>query len=177
MRKNRTSRFRKAESDRSGFDYKKILLVNDKGSQVGLDEYDEPPPSKIPLGGEGEISDDGIRATTSLTIDTERDNPTILINSTNGIQHSFVHPYMRIAGSNAAIDIAANPQITAGQQDDVLTLYCVGSDITLDHGTGLNMMNSANFTMTSGSVIGFIYTTGGTVWNETFRIARGGFAG
>ncbi len=171
----KSQRFRKATSDRSGFDYKKIELINDNGVLVGPDEYDMPPPSTRSLGGEGDISGEARNNSDFSTINTIIDvpseslNPIVYVNSTDGITPNFNHPFMRVTGSASAVDIAANPQIKSGKQGDVLTLICIDSNITLDHGNGLNLMGSSNFVMTSGSVISFIYTTGGTVWNETSR--------
>lgn len=56
MRRGRTPRdrrrFLKKESDRSGFDYKRIEMVRDGAYLVHPDEWDMPPPSNERLGGE-----------------------------------------------------------------------------------------------------------------------------
>lgn len=165
----RVSRFKKRSSDRSGFDYKEIELIDDEGHLVGKDEFDQPPPSKLSLGGEGDISQGEMRSTTSLEIESSRLNPTFYITAAGGITPTFSHPYMRIAGSNQAVTVTANPQITRGRQNDVLTLHCVGSDITLSHGTGLNLMGSSGYLMRSGAILSLIYTTGDTAWQELSR--------
>ena len=59
MPRPRVSRFKKRDSDRSGFTYKEIRLVDDEGSLVGPDEFDTPPPSNFPIGGEGDVSPGG----------------------------------------------------------------------------------------------------------------------
>ena len=171
------SRFKRRNSDRSGFKYWETELIRlPSGMYVHPDEYDIPPPSKKSLGGEGDIGaselrpnsdfDDGVSAT---TVSAAYDNPVVYVTAAGGVRASFVHPWMRITGSNNAITVSANPQVTRGRQGQVLTLECVGSSITLSHGNGLNMMNSQGLIMDSGSIITFIYTTGGTVWNETSR--------
>ena len=58
----RRDRFRKRDSDRSGFTHLERQLVRDKGTLVGPEEFDQPPPSSKPLGGEGEISQGDLRA-------------------------------------------------------------------------------------------------------------------
>ena len=171
----RISRFKLKDSDRSGFKFFEITLVKDGPYKVSAEEYDTPPPSRRPLGGEGEVSGDPrdnssfVTFSTSVATPTDLDNPTVSITSSGGIVPSFAHPWMRITGSNAAVDITADPQIAAGQEGQILTLQCVDSGVTLDHGTGLNLMGSAQFVMRSGSFITFYYSTGGTVWNEASR--------
>jgi len=49
------------ESDRSGFKYFKNELVRDKGKWVHPTEYDDPPPTPKPIGGEGERNSSGAR--------------------------------------------------------------------------------------------------------------------
>lgn len=182
-RPKRSQRFRKGTSDRSGFDTKQIQLIKDNGIMVAPEEFDEPPPSKKSLGGEAEATgdarnnsdfSDGISA---LDTPPGHDNPVFEITAAGGItpqafKEPMRHPFMRVTGSGSAINITADPQIVRGRQGDILTLVCTDSDITLDHGTGLNLMASSNFIMDSGSVISFFYTTGGTVWNETSRSRR-----
>ena len=113
-------RFRKRTSDRSGFDYTWNEILKDDGSNVGIDERDEPPPSKISLGGEGEVSRGTyFRDSTSTAIDTDKTNPTFFITAAAGITPSFSHPYMRVTGSNDAITISANPAISIGRESQV----------------------------------------------------------
>ena len=169
----RISRYKLKDSDRSGFTCHEIDMVKDSGVLVSPDEFDEPPPSKISLGGEGETSPGFIRSETSLTIDSWRENPTVYITAAGGISYSLVHPYMRISGSNNAVNISANPQITRGKQGDILSIMCVGSNVTLENGTGLNLMNSSAFVMQSGAVITLIYTSGDLAWQETSRSTYG----
>ena len=171
------SRFQLQDSARSGFTQKKISLVKDVGLLVGGDEKDTPPPSKRSLGGEGESSGDP-RLTTGFTVagiatPSGLDNPVVYV-TTAGITATFTHPWMRVAGSNSAIDITANPQVTRGTQSQVLTLECVGSAITLDHGNGLNLMGSTRFVMQSGATISLMYQSGATVWSEVSRTPFGG---
>jgi len=86
-------RLRKKTSDRSGFDYTWNEIVKDGGSNVGIDERDDPPPSKISLGGEGEVSRGTyFRDSTSTAIDSDKTNPTFYITAAAGITPSFSHP-------------------------------------------------------------------------------------
>lgn len=174
---SKVSRYKLRRSDRSGFRYYENEMIRQNGSWIGPDEYDEPPPSNKSLGGEGDVNRDGIRTSTALTIEASRVNPTFYITAAGGISPNLNHPYMRISGSNGAIDISANPQIGSGKQNDVLTIFGVDSRVTLDEGTGLALANSQSFNVDSGSIITFIYNTGGSVWTEVDRTARGGFGG
>lgn len=173
------SRFKKRASDRSGFYYYELGMVKQGPWKVGADEYDIPPPSKTPLGGEGDIAQGEQRPNSDFssisTTDTPSgsDNPVVFITAAGGITPG-THPFMRIAGSNQAIDVTANPQIVRGIQSQQLALLCVGSSITLDNGTGLALMGSSRFIMNSGDVITFIYDTGNSVWWETSRQRGGG---
>ena len=168
----KVSRFKLRDSDRSGFIEREVDLIRDKGFLVSAEEYDTPPPSEIPLGGEGDLSGDP-RSNSTFTITNINtpinDKPTYYITVGGGISPDLTTPWMNITGSNGTIDITKNPQISSGKQNDILTLFCTDSSIKLDHGTGLNMMSSAGFTMTSGSIITFIYSSGNTAWNETSR--------
>lgn len=169
----RISRFKRKASDRSGFYHYEIGLIKDGAYKVAPDEYDTPPPSKIPLGGEGDVAQGDMRSNSIFTIGNTAtpsgyDNPTVYITAAGGIIASTTHPWMRITGSNNAVTISANPQITRGVQGQVLTLQCVDSTITLSHGTGVNLLGSApTLVLYSGQVATFYYSTGGTVWNET----------
>ena len=172
----RVSRFKQRDSERSGFTALERELVKDKGRWVHPEELDAPPPSKRSLGGEGEIAQGQMRISTATTIPTEAENPTAYITAAGGITPN-PHPYMRIAGSNAAVTITANPQIVAGKQSQVLTIFCVGSDVTLSHGTGFNLMGSSGFVMRSGAILNLMYGTADNVWQETSRLSYGGFGG
>jgi hypothetical protein len=169
----RISRFKRKVSDRSGFNCYEIEMVKDGAQKVSAEEYDTPPPSKISLGGGGDVSRGDMRSNSEFNIagtetPTGYENPTVYITAAGGITASFTHPWMRVTGSTAAVTITADPQITRGMQGQVLTLQCVDSSITLSHATGINLMGSANtLTLNSGMVATFFYSTGGTVWNET----------
>ena len=174
---SKLSRFKKRTSDISGFDGKEIEMDKEKGLWILPDERDDPPPSNLSLGGEGEISTgEYFRSSTNLTIDASRENPVSYVTALGGVTPN-PHPYMRVVGSNEAVNITADPQISVGKEGQVLTLFGVGSSITLDNGTGLNMMGSASFVINSGSVITFIYNTGNTAWNETSRYSGEGIGG
>ena len=167
---SKTERFRKGTSDRSGFDDLKKNLVKDKSSLVRSDERDEPPSSKISLGGEGDISQGSyFRSSTSTAIDADRENPTFFITAAGGITPNYSHSYMRVTGSNSAITISANPRISAGVEGKVLTLFCTDSSITIQNGQGVSLMGSSTARLDSGSVITFFFNSANNAWNETSR--------
>lgn len=174
-RKNQ--RFRKATSDRSGFYGLEIELINDEGVEVFGDEFDEPPPSRQSLGGEGEVSTSPYqRTTTNLTIDQDRATPVLYVTAVGGVSVQINHPFLNIVGSNQNITVSANPQITRGLQSQILTLYGVGSTVTFTNGNGVSTLGSAPMVIGSGTVINFIYLTGGNVWQVT-SIAQEAFGG
>ena len=174
----RISRFLLYDSDRSGFKHFKIELVKDGPYFVEGEEFDTPPPSRVPLGGEGDISGefrsnsdftDGATATDTANVSI---HPTVYITAAGGITPSFTHPWMRVTGSNAAVTISTTPQIARGRQGQILTLQCVDSAITLAHGSAnaINFMDSrGTLQLTSGMVITFIYNSGSQVWWEASR--------
>ena len=171
------SRFRKKASDRSGFDFFERELLKQAPWKVAPDEFDTPPPSKRSLGGEGDSSGEP-RANSAFTVantavPTEVDNPIVYVLAANSIAPSL-HPFMRITGSNAAVNITANPQVVAGKEGQVLTLLCMDSSVTLDNGTGLTMLGAVGYQMRSGDISVFLYHTGGTTgWQETSRQRAG----
>lgn len=167
----KSDRFRKRRSGQSGFDYLAHEMIKEGGVWIGPDERDDPPPSRLSLGGEGDINRGSyFRDSTSLAIDSSRENPTFFITD-SGITAITNHPYMRVTGSNGAVTITANPAISVGREGQVLTLFCTDSSITINDGNGVSLMASRPISMTSGSVITLIFTTGGNVWQETSRVS------
>ena len=173
----RISRFRKQVSDRSGFDFKAISLVKDGAWKVGGDERDTPPPSKLSLGGEGDVSQGDALVANSFGVvqitstPAAYDNPVTYLTAAGGITPSFAHPWMFVVGSLENITLTADPKIVAGTEAQQLTLYGVGSTIRIANGTGLALMGSVPYVIGSGSIITFMYNTGGAVWSETSRTA------
>ncbi len=176
----RISRFKLKDSDRSGFKFFEIELVKDGPFKVSGEEFDTPPPSRIPLGGEGDLAAGETRtnANFSGTVSTVTatpalsDNPVVYILAAGGVTPSFVHPWMQISGSNAAVIVSAVPQIARGREGNVLTLECVDSAVTIAHGSAnaLNLMGSTGtLRLDSGMVITFVYNTANQAWNEASR--------
>ena len=167
---SRSDRFKKRTSDQSGFDYLEREMAKEDGIWIGTDERDDPPPSKISLGGEGEISQGAyFRSSTSTAVENE--NPTFYITDSGGITPNYNHPYMRVSGSNSAITIVANPQIAIGQEGNFLTLFCTDSGIRIVNGNGVATVGSAHIQMTSGSVSVFMFNTANNAWNETSSVS------
>ena len=147
-------------------------MIKEDGVWINANEKDNPPPSKISLGGEGDISlGTYFRSSTSTAVENE--NPTFYITAAGGISPGYDHPYMRITGSNGAITITANPRIATGPDGKVLTLFCTDSQITINNGNGVATMASTPIVLNSGSVATFIYNTGNMAWNETSRFDYG----
>lgn len=169
----RVSRFKLRESDRSGFKFFEIELIKDGPFKVAAEEFDAPPPSKKSLGGEGDISGD-TRPNSAFTIAnataTVADfvNPIIPV-GVDGIVHNLTHIVMLLAATDATVNITASPQITAGQQGNVLVLEVTSNRVILENGNGLALAGSQAYVMDSGDILSLIYQTGGTVWQETSR--------
>ena len=168
----KVDRFRKRTSDRSGFDYLEREMVKEDGVWIGLDERDDPPPSKLSLGGEGEISRGSyFYSSTSTDIEPGHENPTFYITAAGGITPTYIHPYMRVSGSNAAVTISANPQIVAGVEGHVLTLFGTDSQITITNGNGVATVGSVPIVLDSGGIVVFMYNTADLAWKETSRVS------
>ena len=140
-------KYKLRDSDRSGFTFKEIQLVKDKGSLVGPDEFDMPPPSNKPTGGEGiTLNPDARINSTSYAPLNSR--VTQLVNSSNGItflsdsdsQGKFDtnNQWFYVAGKSLVTDIACNPQISRGYQNAILTVQCVSNRIILENSNGLD---------------------------------------
>lgn len=178
----RNKRYKLRNSDRSGFEYKEIELVNDKGSLVGADEFDTPPPSNIPLGGEGDISGDP-RPNSSTSYATPSGLGFTVQYVTAGGGISFQSGYDKdgepdsnlswilVSGSNQSVDITKDPQISRASQNSVLTIECVGSGILLQDGSGLSL-RSSTFLMDSGAILSLFYSQTDNLWHEESRSHR-----
>lgn len=178
-------RFRWWISDRSGFQFGFSPLtsrpnayfredgrpVRDNGIQVSPDEFDQPPPSTKPLGGEGEIGT-GARDNSSFAVDANVYS--IPPESIIGVQYLTTGSQITwndenvpiyISGSNQEVSLSSNPQVAAGTTNKQISLMCVGSSVTLSNGNGLSL-NTTSYVMNSGSILNLFYGTG---WFETSR--------
>lgn len=178
----RVSRFKKRESDRSGFDGLEIAMLKDGNLKVQAIEYDIPPPSKKSLGGEGDIALGEYRANASFTLASTETTAAQALQIQVLAAGTQISPPPRlpplqgawlktvlVSGSLQAVNLTSNPQVVAGQEGDIMAVQCVDSGVTLENGAGLALANSRAFVMDSGSVITLIYNTGSTVWWETSR--------
>ena len=176
-----SKRFRKKDSARSGFTYLENELVSDNGVMVGSDEYDAPPPSNIPLGGEGDVNRGGDFRVDyeSTTTPADKDFSVQYITAGGGInfvrgvdEAGSLNPnfgWIYAAGSTAEVNISANPQISAGQQNDIITIQCISNRIVLENCNGLATFAAQPFVMTSGSIISLFYSQTTNLWHETSR--------
>lgn len=177
----RKKRYLLRDSDRSGFTYLDIELVSDNGSLVGGDEFDNPPPSNRLHPGEGDVSPGDTRQFyTSYTDPTAASVHIQYVSAAGGINLFFspdnsnfnirnpVSGFMYVLGSNANVTISANPQISAGQHGDKITLQCVGSNVVISNSQGCQLRTVA-FNMGSGDLINMIYNATDGLWHETSR--------
>lgn len=185
----KSKRYLLRDSDRDGFTYKYNELVSDAGSLVGPDEFDAPPPSNRLFPGEGDISPGDTRQFyTSYT------DPTAAVihiqyitaagginlyfspDNSNFVQDNPISGYFQIVGSNGNVVLSGNPQIQTAQHGKMITLECVGSNVTLKNGAGLRLYTPI-FTMTSGAQINLIYNATDSLWHETSRGNKAGLLG
>ena len=77
--------------------------------------------------------------------------------------------YMKIVGSGGAIDITADPQISAGQEGDRITLEGTSdtNTVTLDNGTGLSLSSGYSMVLGVGDKITLVYKD--STWVECSR--------
>ena len=183
-----SGRFRIYVSDRSGleFGFKPITSrpnaytreagkpVQDLNLKVSPDEFDSPPPSKQPLGGEGDISNASVAPNSNFdtpsnafVIPANSTKVIISVNSSTAIAWNQ-EPWNYVSGTLVNQTMKVNPQIVAGAQGQQITLFGVGSSITIQNGSGLTLYTNA-FTIDSGSIINFFYSATDNTWHETSR--------
>jgi len=196
-RKKDSQRFRIYTSQRSGFEFgfqpitsrpnaywrESGKPVQDVNIQVSPDEFDQPPPSTQPLGGQGDISGSA-RANSDFSVDS---NVYVTVPPSIPVVYYVIasqtipwndNPVVYIGGSNSNVIMSSNPQITTGPSGKVLAFQCVGSNITLNSGNGLtfDFKQVPLITMTSGSIITGIFNgTDGTLHITSFNPISGGY--
>ncbi len=179
-----SGRFRIYVSDRSGFEFgfqpitsrpnaygrESGKPVQDLNVKVAPLEFDQPPPSKKSLGGEGDVSSGNVRPNSDFT-----DTNALILNQSVVVQVSSSssinwnqYPWTNIAGVLASQTMAVNPQIVAGAQSQQITLLCVSNQIIVINGSGLGLRTS-QYNMTSGSILCLMYQTSNLTWQETSR--------
>lgn len=175
----RKKRYLLRDSDRSGFTYKNIELVKDNGFLVGGDEIDAPPPSSRLYPDEGGLSPGDVRSDpTDYSVRTHETLQVLNTASTISLNHQVdnagnytsIKSIVYVAGSNAQTILSSNPQIAASHDRDILVVQGAGSAVLLRNGSGLRLYTSF-LTLNSGTLVTFIYDTGGAVWCETSRQA------
>ena len=180
-RTRRNIKWLKETSERSGFDnfrydgttfYKIWNSIKQNGLKIAPEEFDSPPPSTRPLGG-ADISGSPRQDSLTTTVPPGHDITIQYVTAGGGIASANVST-VYVTGSNNAVDITADPQISAGRAQQIMSVQCVGSNITLDDGTGLDLIAGQQFVMTSGSIINFIYSRTDNLWHETSRVQNGG---
>lgn len=191
-----SGRFRIYVSDRSGFEFGFIPItsrpnaytresgkpVQDLNERVSPTEFDQPPPSTKPLGGEGDISGDP-RANSDFSVDSN-----VYLTPPQGVGVVYYvdssqtipwneNPVVYIGGSASNVTMASNPQISPADGGKSLAFQCVGSNITLINGSGLTFdFVGTQIVMTSGSIITTIYNRTDNTWHITsFNQNSGGF--
>ena len=180
----RPRRYELMNCDRCGFEFKKKKLVKQKGLYVCPTCYDDVKDNKsIDM----KVGSYRANATTTTPVN---DHTTYTITAVAGItaynsidsaktrsvslnvgkQIYFSNNYyMKVVGSGA-VDITADPQITAGSQGDILTIEGTSdtNTIRLDNGTGVELSTSF-YIIKNGSIITLVYDTTKSKWVEVSR--------
>jgi len=178
-RKNTT--WLKETSDQSGFDnfrfdgttfHKKWTSITQRGLTIAPDEFDTPPPSTKSLGG-ADISGSPRANSLTTTVPSGHDITIQYVTAAGGITASQAST-IYVTGSNTAVNISANPQVSAGRGQQIMSIQCVGSNITLDDGNGLALIAGQQFIMNSGSIFNAMFSGTDNLWHETSRVQNGG---
>lgn len=182
-------RFRWWNSERSGFQFGFIPLtsppnnytresgrpIHDNGVLVSPDEYDQPPPSNKPLGGEGEIGT-GVRDNAESTA-TPADGliPVNYLISSSKIPWNQDNIPVYVVGSLTTVTLDPNP-LSSGIQGLYISIQGVGSSVTINSGNGITIdFNRPSVTLGSGGIATLIYNATDSTWHITSFNAQGGF--
>lgn len=185
-------RFRWWNSDRSGFQFGFSPLtsppnsyyredgrpVSDKGVMVSPDEYDQPPPSNIPLGGP-EIgtgarnnSDPSVVANVYLVPNLYQVQ---YLASATKIQWNQNNVPIYVTGSMTAVTLGNNP-LSSGIEDLVIAIQGVGSSVTINSGNGITIdFNKPSIRLDSGSIATLIYNATDSTWHITSFTQNGAY--
>ncbi len=194
-REKDSQRFRIYTSQRSGFEFGFQPIterpnaysreagkpVQDVNIQVSPDEFDSPPPSTQPLGGQGDISGN-VRANSDFSVDSNvyvtvpQSIPVVYYLTASQSIPWNNNPVVYIGGLNSNITMSSNPQIVAGDGGKLVAFQCVGSNITLNSANGItfDFINTPFITMASGGIITAIYNKTDSTWHITSFNPTGG---
>lgn len=172
----KVSKVKLKDSDRSGFTFKEIELVKDNGSLVGPDEFDMPPPSNKPTGGEGVILNPDARQNSdsysainlrTTQVITAGGGITFVDNYDSQNKFDTNNQWIYIAGASSLTQVTANPQISAGYHNAIFTVQAVSNQIILTNSSGLVLRG--NYNMSSGAILSLIYNATNNLWYELSR--------
>jgi len=182
-------RFRWWNSERSGFQFGFEPLtsppnaysresgrpVRDNGVQVSPDEYDQPPPSTKPLGGEGEIGT-GARQNSTDVYDVGTTIPVYYLTASTKVPWTTENYPTLISGSNSDVTLNSNP-INPGIQGTYISIQGVGSSVTINSGNGItfDFINKPRIVIASGGIATLIYNATDSTWHVTSFNPTGGF--
>src|SRR3990167_165472 len=189
-RSRKGDRFRWWNSQRSGFQFGFQPLasrpndytresgrpVTDRGIMVSPDEYDQPPPSAKPLGGEGEIGA-GARDNSESTATPASDLiPVNYLTALSAIPWNQDNVPIYVTGSLTTVILGNNP-LSNGIQGLYISIQGVGSSVTINSGNGItfDFINRPSIALGSGGIATLIYNATDSTWHVTSFNAQGGF--
>jgi len=164
-------RYELADCDRCKFEYEKKTLRKQKGLWLCKDCYDDIRENKT-------INMKLFDARSNATTTTAVTSPTIsTITAVGGITPAnsissdldIKNYYLKVVGSGA-VDITADPQITASTDGKILTLEGTSdtNTIQLDDSDDLELTTST-YILKNGSVITLVYDSDKSAWVEVSR--------
>ena len=164
------------DCDRSGFTYRKAQLVRQRGLLVAPGEVDDDrriakPKPRYRSPRENAGSTDAVNSGTVFSITAA--NGINSLGQTHEFSHdgAHYHYFMRVVGSGGAVDIVADPQISAATDGYRLTIEGTSdtNTVLLEHGAGLSLTNQTPITLKNGDRITLVYDGSLTTWYETSR--------
>lgn len=182
------------DSDRSGFTYKNVELVNDNGSLVGGDEFDAPPPSNRIYPGEGDVSPGDTRSDyTSYSVPESLQPVVQYLNTASQISldkktdnagnYTYNKSIVYICGSNS--NVALSPILSLGPYTaDTSTLFLAHLDTDYSDSSTVGAtptavaMSSSDTIYKVGSGSGVFNGTSAYIkypTNSIYRLASGDF--
>lgn len=164
-------RYETYECDRCKFEYLRRILRKQKGLLLCKDCFDDVRENKT-------INMKLFGARSNATTVTAVTSPTIAtitaaggITPTNSISsdENIINYYLQVVG-DGAVDIVADPQISASTNGKILTLEGTSNTntVTLDNGSGLELTTST-YILKDGSVITLVYDSDKSAWVEVSR--------
>ena len=166
----RTTTLQKYDCDRCGFTYKKTQLKRQRGMLLcegcrdNLKKIKQPNPRWMSPR-DNSLSVNPVNSPTVYTISAATGIDALRQSREYSREGGRRHFFMHIVSDGGAVDISASPQIVAGLQGDVLTLYGTSdtNTIQLDDAAGVHLINDYSMVLKDGDSITLVYNASGSM--------------